>query len=146
MKKRIFKNEIPYLDIDLKLKMSITKSSYKITFSENESSYELFYNGFLKAFYTFKMGDDVYDIHPHRGRKTSIFKNNQQIAYYEKRLLNRFNKTIIEIISNSNIDLGIIVLLIATIDFDFEDDAYTGTIDLGSILQSRKFDKDWKPT
>ena len=146
MKKRIFKNEKPYADIDLKLKMSIFKSYHKITFLDKKISSKVFYNGFIKASYTFKMEDDIYDVHPHRGSKTSIFKNNIQIAYYDRRLFNRFNKTVIDIIANRDTDIEIILLLISTIDFDFEDDSYTATIDLGNLLQSKKFDKEWTPS
>lgn len=146
MKKRVYKNDIPIIDIDLKLKIDILNSIHKITFLEKGISSEMVYNGFFKSFYTLKTNTDIYDIYPHRGRKTSIYKNNKQIAYYEKRLFNRFNKKGITLVSDSNADLDVLFSIIATIDFDVEDDAYTATIDLGNILQSRKFDKEWKPS
>ena len=89
---------------------------------------------------------NTYDIFSHRGRKFSVYKNDNQIAWWEKNIWGlvkgNYYKMIID--RNANHDLAICFCLIMINTYShYEND---GSFDLGNIGgQARKFDKIWEP-
>ena len=144
-KKHVFKNQNLLASIDLSIKFLPFKVWYTIDFVDSNQTYTLQYKKILKPYYIFSHEGDLYEIYPHRGTKTSIFKNNRQVAYYENTFINRFNKSLVKIYCDKGINLDVIFILISSINFDFEDDSHTGTINFGNIFQVKKFDKNWTP-
>ncbi|WP_160114591.1 hypothetical protein [Aquimarina sp. AU474] len=146
MKKQILKNDNISATINLNINFLPFKASYGINYTDSNSTLTIEYKGLFKPYYKFVHDNNLYEIYPHRGTKTSIFKNNKQIAFYEHTFLNRFNKSLIKINCDSDINIDILFTLISVIDFDFDEDSQTVTIDFGNIFQARKFDENWSPT
>lgn len=103
---------------------------------------------FWKAHYQCQLGTDFYDIYRRRGRKCSIYKNDQQIAWWDKEAVSWFNGDNYRIVANSDANHNLIIALCLAMDNyannDKEKSAFN--IDIGRLgLQAKPFDASWQP-
>jgi hypothetical protein len=101
-----------------------------------------------KCEYECQVGQDCYHIYGHRGRKYSIYKNDKQIAWWNKNAVSWFAGDNYKIISDADADIDLLISFCLIID-NFSSDSGKGNtinIDLGNIgFQARKFDPAWQP-
>jgi len=138
-------NERPRMTINKLL--SLFKAKYNITRWDN-NVVEFRTISFWKSQYECQVGQDTYMIYGHRGRKYSIYKNNKQVAWWDKKAVSWFAGDNYKIITDRDSDVDLLISLCLIID-NFSSDSHDGntiTIDLGNIgFQARKFDPTWQP-
>lgn len=91
---------------------------------------------------------DLYDIYGHRGRKFSVYKNDKQVAWWNKQKVTWFEGDNYKIIADNNCDYDLIITFCLIIDNYSSNDSSnnTVTIDFGNIgPQARLFDSTWQP-
>jgi uncharacterized protein YxjI len=128
-------------------RMSFLSAKYDITRWDN-NVLEFRTVSFWKSYYRCQCGPDNYEIFGHRGRKYSIFKNDQQVAWWDKNAVAWFAGDNYKILANRDCDIELIIDFCLTID-NFYNDNHDGkllTIDIGQIgPQAKKFDDNWQP-
>ena len=101
-----------------------------------------------KLHYQCQSGPDLYDIYGHRGRKYSVYKNDVQVAYWDKKAVTWFAGDNYKIIADRDCDKDLILSFCLIVD-NFSSDSNDGntvTYDLGNIgFQAKKFDETWHP-
>ncbi|MCX6236109.1 MAG: hypothetical protein NTY07_00900 [Bacteroidia bacterium] len=103
---------------------------------------------FWKLHYQCHNGSDTYDIYGHKGRKYSIFKNNSQVAFWDKQSVTWFAGDNYKIIADKECDVDLLIAFCLIIDNFASDDreGNTVTVNYGNIgFWARKFDKNWLP-
>ena len=124
------------------------KPKYNITLYGNQIL-EFRSESFWKMHYQCQNGKDIFDIYGHRGRKYSVYKNDKQIAWWEKQAVTWFNGDNYTIITDSDSnDVELIIAFCLIIDNFYHDENRKNAvnIDIGNIGgQVRKFDPYWKP-
>ena len=103
---------------------------------------------FWKGHFRCLNGPDLYDIYKHVGRKCSIYKNNVQVAWWDKQAVTWFNGDNYTITADNDCDKNFLISLCITMDNYSSNDSEKGTInfDFGRIgPQAKKFNPDWKP-
>ncbi|MCK6609333.1 MAG: hypothetical protein L6Q66_00255 [Bacteroidia bacterium] len=118
----------------------------------NLASYQTFtlkYTNIFKPKYICNVINDTYDIIPHKGYYTSIFKNDIQIGYFEDSKISVFgNETIILYLNKLDINSQNLICSFAlALKCSFEDNYSTGSLNLGNWgFELKKFDSTWHPT
>src|SRR5579863_2862670 len=138
-------NERPKMTID-KL-FYLFKASFDLTRSDN-SVLHFRTQSFWKSEYECWVGADFYVIYGHRGRKYSIFKNEQQIAWWDKNAVSWFGGEKYKIIADQNADIELLISFCLVVDNITENSRGNNPIriDIGNIFsQGRKFDQGWQP-
>lgn len=122
------------------------KPAYDIT-NKNRQVLTFRTRSFWKRHYQCQSSSDIYDIYRHKGLKYSIFKNNQQIAWWEKSTITWFEGDNYRIIANDDCDTELIISFCLIIDnISGHHDTQIITINIGNIgFQARKFDSEWQP-
>jgi len=94
-----------------------------------------------------KAGNNTYDVYGHRGRKYSIFKNGEQIAYFNKEAVTFFEGDNYMLQTNDDADHFLLVCIVLTIDNYRSNNKNDSAIniDIGHIFQAKKFDQSWQP-
>lgn len=90
----------------------------------------------------------TFDIYGHRGRKYSVYKNDKQVAWWNKQSVTWFEGDNYKIIADYNSDYELIMAFCLIIDNHSRNDnnVRTVTIDFGHIgPQVKKFDPTWQP-
>lgn len=93
-------------------------------------------------------GADSYAIYGHRGRKYSIFKNDTQVAWWDKKAVTWFAGDNYKIIADRDSDIDLIISFCLIIDNcrSNNHEGNTVTIDFGNLgFQQKKFDESWQP-
>lgn len=101
-----------------------------------------------KLHYECHVGEDIYEIFGHRGRKYSIYKNDNQIAWWDKEAVSWFNGDNYKITADNDCDIELLICFCLIIDNakSKNSDGNTVNIDLGNIgFQARKFNPNWIP-
>jgi len=133
--------------ITLKKKFALFVAKYDITRLDN-SFLEFKTKSFWKSHFECVSGTDTYDIYGHRGRKYSVYKNNTQVAWWDKKAVTWFNGDNYTIIANNNCDYNLIISFCLIVDNYKSNDSEKSTlnIDVGRIgPQAKKFDPSWEP-
>lgn len=128
-------------------RISMFKAAYDITRWDN-NILEFRTKSIWKLYYQCQCGSDIYDIYGHRGRKYSIYKNNNQVAWWDKKAVTWFAGDNYKIIADKDCDVNLIISFCLIVDnFSSEDhDGNTVTYDFGNIgFQAKTFDKNWQP-
>lgn len=101
---------------------------------------------FWKRHYQCQSNADIYDIYRHRGLKYSIFKNNQQVAWWEKSIITWFEGDSYRIIANDDCEANLLISFCLIIDnISGHHDTQMMTINIGNIgFQAKKFDSQWQ--
>jgi uncharacterized protein YxjI len=101
---------------------------------------------FWKNHYLCQVGQDLFEIYGHRGRKYSVYKNDKQVAWWDKEAVAWFNGDNYKIIADKDCDHELIISFCLIIDNTQSNDGNTLTIDIGNIgPQAKKFDTNWQP-
>lgn len=103
---------------------------------------------FWKLHYQCQFGSDFYDIYGHNGRKYSIYKNSNQVAWWDKQAVSWFAGDNYKITADKDCDVDLIISFCLIVD-NFSSNSNDGnavTVDLGNLgIQVKKFDKTWIP-
>jgi hypothetical protein len=97
--------------------------------------------------YSCQFGPDRYDIYGHNGRKYSIYKNDRQVAWWDKNMVSWFDGDNYKIIADKDCDVDLLISFCLIVDdLSTSDSSSTISIDLGSIgFETKKFDRAWLP-
>lgn len=136
-------NIIPQLTI--RKKLAFFYASYDIELS-NGLTYHFSTKSFWKRQYQCLVGNDLYKIYGHSARKYSVFRNNIQIAWWDKEPVSWFAGDNYQITADDNISYELLIAFCLIIDHYKSDnhDNNIFNIDLGNVgLTSRKFDAAW---
>jgi len=90
----------------------------------------------------------LYGVFGHRGRKYSIYKNNKQIAWWDKNKVRWFNGDNYQIIADFDVDRELLISFCLILDNDRSQNRSENavTVDYGNIgPQAKKFNPDWRP-
>ncbi|MBN8835648.1 MAG: hypothetical protein J0I09_00160 [Sphingobacteriia bacterium] len=140
-----FESERPRMKIN-KL-FSWPNAKYNITRWDN-NILEFRTKSFWKYQYQCQCGTDFYEIYGHLGRKFSIFKNDIQIAWWDKKAVSWFAGDNYKIIAENNCDKDLVISFCIIID-NFYNDNHDGNMvnfDFGNLgFNLKKFDHDWQP-
>lgn len=123
------------------------KASYDIILNEG-ADLEFRTKSFWKRHFQCQYRSDVFDIYSHRGRKYSVFKNNNQIAWWNKQAVTWFEGDNYKIITDRDSNVELVIAFCLIIDNHSSNDKGNNsmTIDFGNIgPQARAFDKTWQP-
>jgi uncharacterized protein YxjI len=133
--------------ITINKKFAWFKAAYDITRWDN-NVFQFRTRSIWKVHFQCQSGSDNYDIYGHRGRKYSIFKNNIQVAWWDKKAVSWFAGDNYKIRADNECDIELIVSFCLVID-NFASNHKGGntiTFDLGNLgLQAKKFDNTWLP-
>jgi len=143
----LFENENGRARMTLNKRLSMFKAKYDITRWDN-SLFQFRTISIWKLHYECQFGSDKYDIYGHRGRKYSIYKNDIQVGWWDKKAVSWFAGDNYKITADKDCDVDLIISFCLIIDnFASNDkDGNTVTYDLGNIgFQVKKFDKTWQP-
>lgn len=89
---------------------------------------------------------EKYLIYEHRGRKCSVFRDDRQIAWFEKNKVAWGNGNEYEIEMDSDADLIVILCIVLTMNSSDDKNSETVTIDFGNVgSEARPFDESWQP-
>lgn len=125
---------------------SVFKAKYDITRWDNQVlSFRT--QSFWKPQYTCQVGNDSYSVYGHRGRKYSVYKNDQQVAWWDKNAVSWFAGDNYKITADSDADIELLMSFCLVVD-NFASDDHDGNminIDLGNLFEGRKFNRDWQP-
>jgi len=143
----LFENKFEMPRMTIKKRLSLFKATYDITRWDN-NVFEFRTISFWKLHYNCLVGMDSYDIYGHRGRKYSIFKNDIQVAWWDKKAVTWFAGDNYKITADKNCDINLLISFCLIID-NFTSDKNEGNavnIDLGNFgFQTKKFDVNWNP-
>jgi uncharacterized protein YxjI len=143
----LFDNESSRPRLTINKLWSWVKPKYDIKLYDN-NNLEFRSQSFWKLHYQCQNGVDIFDIYGHSGRKYSVYKNDKQIACWDKQAVSWFNGDNYTIIADSDADYELIIAFFLIIDnqYNNNDNSNTVTFDFGNIGgQVRKFNTDWKP-
>ncbi|WP_417608633.1 hypothetical protein [Owenweeksia hongkongensis] len=103
-----------------------------------------------KYHFKLKLEGQSYEMVQHKKHKVSIFKEDQQVAWFDKQAVSWFNGVNYTLICDDDQDPSIMALILMIWDDlksptgDSNDN--TITLDFGNIgSEAKKFDKNWKP-
>lgn len=123
-----------------------TYPKYKIELPSGER-YKFRTKNFWKTQFQFIKDGDVYDLYCHKERKVSIYKNDIQIAYWEKEAMSYLAGDYYEIISDKNCSHDLIISFCLILDNILSKGGFIFNIDFGILFHEvKKFNMNWKPT
>jgi uncharacterized protein YxjI len=143
----LFDMSSDFPEMTIKRRFAFFKAKFDIT-RKNDTVIELRTISFWKSHFQCVSGADMYDIYGHRGRKYSVYKNDRQVAWWDKQAVSWFNGDNYRIVSDKDCDKNLIISFCLAIDNYASNDSEKKTvnIDIGKIgPQARKFDPDWQP-
>jgi hypothetical protein len=93
-------------------------------------------------------GSENFDIYGHKGRKFSVYKNDRQVAWWDKQAVSWFEGDNYKLIADVDSDYELIMAFCLIIDnhLSNSNEGNTVTFDLGNIgPQAKAFDSTWLP-
>ncbi|MGY0035659.1 hypothetical protein [Pedobacter sp. NJ-S-72] len=82
----VFNANSDVLKAKINKRFHLFKANYEITFADGLISFFRTVS-YIRSHYSCQIATDVYDIYGHRGRKYSIYKNDEQVAWWEKGMI-----------------------------------------------------------
>jgi len=104
---------------------------------------------FWKRHYACQIGADIFELYGHNGRKYSIYKNDKQIAWWDKNAVTWFSGDNYKIIANSSAEIELLICFCLIMDnkHSRNTNGNTVTYDLGNFgFQAKEFNPHWAPT
>jgi len=134
----------------IKKKWDFTVSFELIKWDNNVFKFRTMEKEYWKKLHFYcQVGQDIYEVFGHRGRKFSVYKNDTQIAWWDKNAVVLFNGDIYKIIADKDCDHELIISFCLIIDKTFSNNksGATLTIDHGSVRGKtvKDFDLEWRP-
>jgi len=102
---------------------------------------------FWKRHYQCVDGNKFYDIYGHKGRKYSIYRNDKQIAFWDKKAVSWFNGDNYKIIADQDADAEILIAFCLIIDNSRSNHKGNDAMkwDIGYFgPQAKVFDTEWR--
>ena len=133
--------------VTIERKFNWLKAKYIISGIDN-SNWTFKTKQLWKMHYDCQVGSDKYDLYGHKGRKVSIFKNDKQVAFFDKSAVSWFEGDNYKIIADDDCHPTLLTSFVLIWDNFFSNDREDSTVtyDLGNIgPQARTFDKNWIP-
>jgi len=143
----LFDNSQKRVRYQIKQNWAWFKLSYDLIKYDN-NKFKLRTVSIWKRHFECRIGEDLYEIFGHRGRKYSIYKNDIQIAWWDKEAVSWFNGDNYKLIADedSEVELLICFCLIMDNAKSQNDERTTVHYDFGNIgPQAKKFNQNWKP-
>lgn len=142
----VLKISTKHLSIKINKQFHLFKANYKISLDHTTCIFQTV--SYLKSHFRCQFAGDRYDIYGHRGRKYSIFRNEEQVGWWEKEIITWLEGDRYRIIANDDDNAKLLIAFCLIID-----NYVTGnhgeevlTINWGYFgLQNRPFDEDWQP-
>jgi uncharacterized protein YxjI len=115
-------------------------------FNFGQNKYELNTVSWWDRHFRIHMGQDVFEIFGHRGRKVSVFLNGKQVAWFQWGAVRFFSGDTYTIHADSRVSVDWLIAICLMWDAAFNR-GYRGAIKIhiGWLFQARKFDKNWIP-
>ncbi|MFT3933583.1 MAG: hypothetical protein QM726_08220 [Chitinophagaceae bacterium] len=138
-------NDFPLMTI--KRRFAFFKAKFDLT-RKDGILYEFTTVSFWKSHFQCTAGRDMYDIYAHRGRKYSVYKNDKQVAWWDKNAVSWFNGDNYKIIADRDCDKILIISFCLAVDNYANSDKEKRTVNfnIGRLgPQARKFDAGWQP-
>ena len=126
---------------------TLFRVTYEITMG-NRNVYRFWTKKFWKGHFCCRVGHDLYEVFAHKGRKHSVYKNDTQIAWWDKQAVSWFNGDNYKITADNGSDYELIISFCLIIDSFFSSGGKKSAvnIDIGRLwLQAKEFDTAWKP-
>jgi uncharacterized protein YxjI len=143
----LFDNNLKERKLTINRRFSWFKAKYDIT-RHDKTSLSFWTKSLWKKHFQCQYDSDLYDIYGHRGRKYSVFKNNEQVAWWDKKKITWFEGDNYKIIADNNSDYELIIAFCLIIDNYSSNDKGKNSmkIDFGNIgPQAKAFDPTWQP-
>lgn len=142
----LFKNESPVPAITVKRKFSWLRPTFDFYLQDGRTA-RFQTKSLRKSHYQVLDRNDLYDIFNHRGRKFSIFKNDIQIAWWDKDAFSVMEGDNYQMIADYDANAEMLMAICLTIDNAKNNkDGKLMKVDLGNVLwEGRKFDPAWLP-
>jgi hypothetical protein len=128
----------------MRQKWSWFGTTYKIIYGNEVLNFTT--KSYWKLHYQCQHQNDKYDIYGHRGRKYSIYKNEVQIAYWDKEAVSWFSGDNYMILTDNDANHQLLIgfCLILDNDKNNDKDGATVTYDFGNIgWQEKKYNPNW---
>ncbi len=128
-------------------KWSLFKAKYDMTIANTEKL-EFRTKSFWRPHYQCQLGADLYDVYANKGRKYSVYKNNVQIAWWDKEAVTWFEGDNYTLLADDDADHTLLIAFCLIVDnFNSKkNEGNTVTYDFGNIGRSAKpFDEYWRP-
>ncbi|SFP72454.1 Uncharacterized protein YxjI [Pseudarcicella hirudinis] len=143
----LFKNQENRAIYTINKQFAWFKTSYNLSRYDN-NLFKFRTKSIWRLHYYCQVGQDLYDIYGHLGRKYSIYKNDIQIAWWDKEWISLLNGDNYSIIADNDCDVELLISFCLIIDnsTDHNNNTNTITFDLGNIgSPEKKFDNTWQP-
>lgn len=145
----IFQKDAEKSIIEIRKNSIEKKANYAIVDFRNEKIYEFEDINNIKLKYRCEIKDDFYTINGNPQNKFSIFKNNFQIAYFQKSFSIVGEGNFYELICDDDAEIIILISFVLCIDNNLKNFSINRNpfaIDFGFFGQMLdKFDENWKP-
>ncbi|MDR1729185.1 MAG: hypothetical protein LBR52_00780 [Prevotellaceae bacterium] len=131
----------------IKKRFSLFKVKYDIE-KWDHSVFKFRTKAIWKSHFYCHAGQDLYEIFEHRGRKCSVYKNDIQIACWDKEAVTLLNGDNYKIIADVDSDYELLISFCLILDNSFSDNnsGNSITVNLGKIgLQAKNFNPEWRP-
>lgn len=135
------------LKIKIVKRLQWIRAKYDISFSKS-LIYTFKTVSYFRQHYQCSTAVAVYDIYGHRGRKYSIYKDNYQIAWWQKNLITWLEGDTYTITANGNADVDLLISFCLILDNYRSGNKGEDilTINLGYMgLQAKRFNREWLP-
>jgi hypothetical protein len=142
----LFENSSGKTKLTLKKRWSWFKTKYDI-YKYDYSKFEYRTISLWKGHYQCLVGKDLYEIFCHKGRKHSVYKNNIQVAWWDKNCVTWFEGDNYKIIADDDSDFELLMsfCLINDNQSSNSNNKNAVTFDLGRIgAEAKKFNVNWK--
>jgi uncharacterized protein YxjI len=144
----LYRNDSTRAALTINKQWFFFKPKYHIRLHDYNSTVEFRADSFWMMHYQCHCSPDIYHIYGHRGRKFSVYKNNTQVAWWEKEAVSWFEGDNYAITADSDSNLELIIAFCLIIDNHKSkrhgDDAVS--YDIGNMGgQVKEFNMYWQP-
>ena len=133
----------PVFEIEQRIAI-LFQTSFVFNFGQNK--YELNTVSWWNRHFRIYMGQDVFEIFGHRGRKVSVFLNGRQVAWFQSGAVTFFAGDTYTIHADANVSVDWLIAICLMWDAAFNRRGKAMiNIQFGWLFQARPFDKTWTP-
>ena len=144
----LYRKDEPEPILTIRKRWSFFKPRYDIKL-RNNITLEFTATSFWKMHDQCFCSPDIYNIYGHRGRKHSVYRNDTQVAWWEKEAVSWFDGDNYSIIADNDCNIELIIAFCLIIDNHKSEnhDNKGVSIDVGNIGgQVKKFNPEWQPS
>jgi uncharacterized protein YxjI len=137
-------SEIPKVTVNKKFEF--LNANYDLRLADG-SLLEFKTISFLKDHFQCMHELDTYDLYAHKGRKYSVYKNGNQVAWWTKNLITWLQGDNYQIIADNNCNYNLIISFCLIID-NYKSQGRKNLLNVNLpkfFFEARKFDNSWNP-